>query len=111
MIYECISRPRRVIHSMIYQACGLEKKEHTFGKQKCVLFGWGAGIRTPEMLESESSALPLGDTPIFNRCSNDLIIISLLFKFVNRFFRKNLLFFFILVLTNEFRCDIILKQL
>ena len=28
-------------------------------------FGWGAGIRTPEMLESESSALPLGYTPVF----------------------------------------------
>ena len=26
MIYECISRRRRVIHSMIYQACGLDKK-------------------------------------------------------------------------------------
>ena len=26
MIYECISRHRRVIHSMIYQACGLDKK-------------------------------------------------------------------------------------
>lgn len=29
------------------------------------LFGWGAGIRTPEVLESESSALPLGDTPVW----------------------------------------------
>ncbi len=29
-----------------------------------VFIGWGAGIRTPEMLESESSALPLGDTPL-----------------------------------------------
>ena len=26
MIYECISRHRRVIHSMIYQTCGLDKK-------------------------------------------------------------------------------------
>ena len=29
-------------------------------------FGWGAGIRTPVMSESESDALPLGDTPIFS---------------------------------------------
>lgn len=28
--------------------------------------GWGAGIRTPVVLESESSALPLGDTPIYS---------------------------------------------
>ncbi len=26
--------------------------------------GWGAGIRTPEVTESESVALPLGDTPV-----------------------------------------------
>ena len=33
----------------------------------CFLFsGWGAGIRTPVMSESESDALPLGDTPIFS---------------------------------------------
>ena len=25
--------------------------------------GWGTGIRTPEMSESESDALPLGDAP------------------------------------------------
>ena len=29
-------------------------------------FGWGAGIRTPVMSESESDALPLGDTPRFS---------------------------------------------
>ena len=28
-------------------------------------FGWGTGIRTPVMSESESDALPLGDAPIF----------------------------------------------
>ena len=38
MIYECITRRRRVIHSMIYQACGLDKKEVTFGRQKLLLF-------------------------------------------------------------------------
>ena len=29
-------------------------------------FGWGAGIRTPVMSESESDALPLGDTPMLS---------------------------------------------
>ena len=28
-----------------------------------VAYGWGGWIRTNEMLESKSSALPLGDTP------------------------------------------------
>ena len=30
MIYECISRRRRVMHSMIYQACGLDKQKMNF---------------------------------------------------------------------------------
>ena len=35
-----------------------------FDKSKLVeFFGWGTGIRTPEMSESESDALPLGDAP------------------------------------------------
>ena len=29
------------------------------------VFGWGTGIRTPEVTESESVALPLGDAPMF----------------------------------------------
>ncbi len=29
-------------------------------------YGWGTGIRTPVMTESESVALPLGDAPIFS---------------------------------------------
>ena len=29
-------------------------------------FGWGSRIRTYEMSESESDALPLGDTPIYD---------------------------------------------
>ena len=29
--------------------------------------GWGTGIRTPVMSESESDALPLGDAPIFEQ--------------------------------------------
>ena len=31
---------------MIYQACGLDKKEATFDKQKLLLFGGEEGIRT-----------------------------------------------------------------
>ena len=45
--------------------------------------GWGAGIRTPEMSESESDALPLGDTPIF---STDIIIADN-FAVVNTYFK------------------------
>ena len=32
-------------------------------------FGWGTGIRTPEVTESESVALPLGDAPMFTTTS------------------------------------------
>ena len=52
-------------------------------------FGWGTGIRTPEMSESESDALPLGDAPIFS--TDDIIADS--FEFVNRFFEKSWKFF------------------
>ena len=48
-------------------------------------FGWGTGIRTPEMSESESDALPLGDAPIL---STDAIIADNP-GFVNRFFEKS----------------------
>ncbi len=47
------------------------------------LFGWGAGIRTPEMSESESDALPLGDTPIFST----LCIIAEKMRVVNTYFK------------------------
>ncbi len=40
--------------------CIKTKKNSRYNR---LFFGWGAGIRTPEMLESESSALPLGYTP------------------------------------------------
>ena len=52
-------------------------------------FGWGTGIRTPEMSESESDALPLGDTPIFRTRS----IIAERNRFVKGFFKKSYLFF------------------
>ena len=51
------------------------------------VFGWGAGIRTPEMSESESDALPLGDTPIFR--TRDIIADE--FLFVNPFLKKTFL--------------------
>ena len=51
------------------------------------LFGWGAGIRTPEMSESESDALPLGDTPLFR--TRDIIADE--FLFVNPFLKKTFL--------------------
>ena len=54
-------------------------------KRSVPFYGWGAGIRTPEMSESESDALPLGDTPIFGTA----IIISKERAFVNRFFEKS----------------------
>ena len=46
--------------------------------------GWGTGIRTPEMSESESDALPLGDAPIFS--TDDIIADNL--EFVKGFFKK-----------------------
>ena len=45
-------------------------------KSSLLFYGWGAGIRTPVMTESESVALPLGDTPIIGSCLDDLHIIS-----------------------------------
>ena len=38
MIYECISRRRRVIHSMIYQACGLDKQKKELLSTKSSFF-------------------------------------------------------------------------
>ena len=35
-----------------------------------LFFGWGGGIRTHEMQESKSCALPLGDAPIFDYSKN-----------------------------------------
>ena len=49
------------------------------------LFGWGTGIRTPEMSESESDALPLGDAPLFS--TDDIIADN--FGFVKGFFEKS----------------------
>ena len=35
-----------------------------------LFFGWGGGIRTHEMQESKSCALPLGDAPILDYSKN-----------------------------------------
>ena len=51
-------------------------------------FGWGTGIRTPEMSESESDALPLGDAPIFTARG----IITEKNLFVKNFFQYFLFF-------------------
>ena len=51
-------------------------------------YGWGTGIRTPEMSESESDALPLGDAPKYSIDLDDLCIISKRNRFVNSFFKK-----------------------
>ena len=60
-----------------------KQKRNRPHKVVCSFFGWGAGIRTPEMSESESDALPLGDTPIFS--TDD--IISHRTCFVNTYFK------------------------
>ena len=66
-----------------YQSFGLDKKRTKHPLRS--FFGWGAGIRTPEMSESESDALPLGDTPIFR--TKD--IIAKLAMFVKGFLKKS----------------------
>ena len=70
------------------------KKETDHTRWSVLFFGWGAGIRTPEMSESESDALPLGDTPIFS--TDDIISHQTLF--VNTYFKlfwKNYSLFFV----------------
>ena len=52
-------------------------------KSSLLFFGWGTGIRTPVMTESESVALPLGDAPIFST----LHIIAEFFSVVNTYFQ------------------------
>ena len=44
-------------------------KKYSPQKGNCI-FGWGGGIRTHEMQESKSCALPLGDAPILNYSKN-----------------------------------------
>ena len=41
----------------------LRNKRKNANNWRYVRFGWGGWIRTNEMAESESAALPLGDTP------------------------------------------------
>ena len=74
------------------------KKEATFGRQKLLLFWQGRRDLNPRIMESESMALPLGDTPITNNS-----IISKALQYFNYFilptFIKKKLFFLVLLLT------------
>ena len=49
------------------------KKTKTAEKRSAVFCGWGGRIRTFGMTDSESVALPLGDTPMFVRFSLFLV--------------------------------------
>ena len=60
-----------------------EKVKTTTFYRRLSFFGWGTGIRTPVMTESESVALPLGDAPIFST----LCIIAEIFTVVNTYFQ------------------------
>lgn len=41
-------------------------EKRTLQKRKVLFSGWAGGIRTHEVTESKSVALPLGDSPIFD---------------------------------------------
>ena len=56
-------------------------------------FGWGTGIRTPVMSESESDALPLGDAPISQQALLYHIILRLSIPFSHFFILFFSLFF------------------
>ena len=70
-----------------YQSFGLDKKRTKRSLRP--FFGWGTRIRTEEMTESESVALPLGDAPLL--LTGDIIAHS--FAFVKGFLKKSLKFF------------------
>ena len=55
-------------------------------------FGWGTGIQTPEVTESESVALPLGDAPIFNAVYYT-ILLTLCQEFNQKKLKEFLIFF------------------
>ena len=54
MIYECTTRPRRVIHSMIYQLCELDKKSRI---ETMRLFWWAIRDSNPGPTGYEPVAL------------------------------------------------------
>ena len=66
-----------------FSSYGSIDKTKERSKSSLLFYGWGAGIRTPEMSESESDALPLGDTPIFST----VIIITDNSMVVNTYFK------------------------
>ena len=81
-------QPRRAMRCALRRAGHPSQTNKKARRWRACLFGWGAGIRTPEMSESESDALPLGDTPIFGTYR----IIAKETAFVNPFFQKKLRF-------------------
>ena len=90
MGFEPISNRKRLESCLERTLHPSQCKKDTDRRPFCI--GWGAGIRTPEMSESESDALPLGDTPIFST----LCIITEKNRFVNTYFKlflKNYSFF------------------
>lgn len=52
-------------YAYFYPACySLYAKKRAFHRPALFFYGWGTWIRTKEMPDSESGALPLGYTPI-----------------------------------------------
>ena len=73
----------------------VKSEERKVNRQKNILgtsprnfFGWGAGIRTPVMTESESVALPLGDTPIIGFVLTTCILYQKIFDLSIGFWKK-----------------------
>ena len=55
-------------YAYFYPACySLYAKKRAFHRPALFFYGWGTWIRTKEMPDSESGALPLGYTPIIRR--------------------------------------------
>ena len=63
----CFMRQDRYSFLNALKARLIKKVLPYFGKN---FFGWGGGIRTHEMQESKSCALPLGDTPMLSYRKN-----------------------------------------
>ena len=54
-------------YAYFYPACySLYAKKRAFHRPALFFYGWGTWIRTKEMPDSESGALPLGYTPMTN---------------------------------------------
>ena len=79
--FELISNRKRLESGFSVLCAPAKTKKRT--PSGVLRFGWGTGIRTPVMTESESVALPLGDAPIFST----LCIITEKNRFVNTYFQ------------------------